>query len=136
MLSVAYLISIFKESSIVAIDAGFFCGLFYMVASEFFFTDSAAIQCGQFMRTLPAFALSFLLMVCIDGLFYGGFRPGSESMQRRMATLSRSGSRRMHGTCAEHLIGNDYYTETQGCWDILQWVSSPFSQRDSPAASM
>lgn len=133
MLSVGYLISIFKESSIVAIDAGFFWGLFYMVASEFFWTESAAIQCGQFMRTLPAFALSFLLMVCMDGLFYGGFRPGSESMQRRMAT--RSGSRRMHGALAEHLIGDDY-TETQGCWDILQWVSSLFSQRDSPAASM
>ena len=57
MLCVVCLNSIFKESSIWAINAGFYSGLLFLVCSQFCFP---AANCHNFVRTSPAFVLSVL----------------------------------------------------------------------------
>ena len=86
MLRVVCLISIFKESSIWAINAGFCSGLLFLVCSQFCFP---AANCHNFVRTSPAFVLSVLVMVLADVFFTAALKTG-EGIRRATEEAAKS----------------------------------------------
>ena len=107
VLCVVCLISIFKESSIWAINAGFYSGLLFLVCSQFCFP---AANCHNFVRTSPAFVLSVLVMVLADVcffFFYGGFKDW-----RRHSTGQRGSCKKLRGALTEHML-DDAHTEAE-----------------------